>query len=109
MTGHHAYGPTGAGTVLLDLGPGAGALILFTPAELAGREIEISPGGPDESGPGTGRAHAAVRERPGPHGPRYAVVYAGLAPGGYTIWTDHTTPAGTVTITGGQVTCHDWV
>jgi hypothetical protein len=100
----HAYGPTGAGTVLLDLGTDTGALVLYTPAELVGREIEISP-----RDPGARRTHASVRERPGNHGTRYAAVYAGLAAGDYTIWQDHDTPAGTVTVMGGQVTCHDWV
>ena len=42
----HRYGPTGAGTVLLDLGAETGALVLYTPEELAGAEIEISPGCP---------------------------------------------------------------
>ena len=37
----HAYGPTGAGTVMLDLGPDTGALVLYTPADLVGSEIEI--------------------------------------------------------------------
>jgi hypothetical protein len=35
-------------------------------------------------------------------------VYEGLAAGGYTIWRDHSTPAGHVTITGGQVTSFRW-
>jgi hypothetical protein len=95
----HAYGPTGAGTVMLDLGAGTGALVVFTPATLAGAEIEISPGAP-----GSARTHACVRERPGPRGSRYAAVYAGLPAGAYTIWRDHAAPAGTVTITGGEIT-----
>jgi hypothetical protein len=99
----HSYGPTGAGTVMLDLGPGTGALILYTPPDLAGAEIEISPERPDAV-----RTHAAVRERPGPRGTRYAAVYAGLAAGAYTLWRDHDTPAATVTVTGGQVTTHEW-
>jgi len=99
----HSYGPTGAGTVMLDLGPGTGALVLYTPAALAGAEIEISP-----ERPGAARTHAAVRERPGPRGARYAAVYDGLAAGAYTLWRDHDTPAGTVTIAGGQVTTHEW-
>jgi hypothetical protein len=103
----HAYGPTPVGTVVLDLGAGTGALVLFTPAGLTGREIEISPGSPQA--PGARRTHAAVRERPGHHRTTYAAVYAGLAAGDYTIWRDQDTPAGTVTITGGQVTSHDWV
>jgi hypothetical protein len=93
------YGPTSAGAVMLDLGAGIGALILYAPAGLAGREIEISR-------PGDRRTHACVRERPAG---RYAAVYPGLAAGDYTIWRDHGTPAGTVTVTGGQVTSHDWV
>jgi hypothetical protein len=97
MTGH-ADGPTGAGTVMLDLGAGTGALVLYTPAALAGAEIEISP-----RAPGSARTHARVRERPGPHGSRYAAVYAGLPAGAYTIWRGHRDPAGTVTIAGGQV------
>lgn len=99
----HAYGATAAGTVLLELGAGIGALVLYTPAGLLGMEIEISP-----QVPGARRTHASVRERPGSLGTRYAAVYAGLPAGDYTIWRDHDTPAGTVTVTAGQVTCHDW-
>jgi len=99
----HNYGPTGAGTVLLELGPDTGALVLYTPAGLAGAEIEISP-----DPPGARRTHAAVRARPGRRGTRYAAVYPGLAAGRYTIWRDAATAAGTVTITGGAVTSHQW-
>jgi quercetin dioxygenase-like cupin family protein len=99
----HRYSPTKAGTVLLDLGADTGALVLYTPAELLGAEIEISP-----DAPGAHRTHAAVRARPGPGGTRYAAVYEGLAAGGYTIWRDHDTPAALVTVTGGQVTSHHW-
>jgi hypothetical protein len=99
----HSYGPTSAGTVLLDLGADTGALVLYTPADLLGTEIEISP-----DTPGAPRTHAAVRARPGPSGTRYAAVYEGLAAGGYTLWRDHATPAGQVTITGGQVTSVRW-
>ena len=35
-------GPSGPGTVVLELGADVGALVLLTPAELDGREIEIS-------------------------------------------------------------------
>ena len=102
MSGH-TYGPTSAGTVLLDLGPETGALVLYAPEELAGAEIEISP-----DTPGAVRAHAAVRARPAPGGIRYAALYQGLAAGGYTVWQDHDTPAGQVTITGGQVASFHW-
>jgi len=99
-----AYGPTDPGVVMLDLGAQTGALILYTPPGLVGREIEISP-----DTPGAKRTHASVRARPWSGGTRYAAVYAGLAAGEYTIWQDHDTPAAAVTVTGGQVTCHDWV
>jgi hypothetical protein len=99
----HRYGPTSAGTVLLDLGPETGALVLYAPEGLAGAEIEISPDTPSAV-----RTHAAVRARPRPGGTRYAAVYQGLAAGRYTIWRDHNTPAGQVTITGGQVTSFHW-
>jgi len=99
----HAYGPTGPGAVMLDLGAETGALILYTPPELAGREIEISP-----NVPGARRTHASVRERPWSGGCRHAAVYAGLPAGDYTMWRDHDTPAGTVTIAGGRVTTHDF-
>ena len=80
----HRYGPTSAGTVLLDLGADTGALVLYTPADLLGAEIDISP---DTTG--ARRTHAAVRARPGPNGTRYAAVYEGLAAGCYTLWADH--------------------
>jgi hypothetical protein len=99
----HRYGPTSAGTVLLDLGGETGALVLYTPENLAGAEIEISP-----DTPGAVRTHAAVRARPSPSGTRYAAVYEGLTAGGYTIWRDHDTPAGGVTITGGHITSFCW-
>jgi hypothetical protein len=99
----HRYGPTSAGTVLLDLGRETGALVLYAPERLAGAEIEISP-----DTPASVRTHAAVRARPAASGTRYAAVYEGLAAGGYTIWRDHDTPAGQVTITGGHVTSFHW-
>jgi hypothetical protein len=101
-------GPSGAGSVVLDLGEGIGALILDTSAELAGREIEISParGGASAS---TRRTHSLVRERRTGAGLSYAAVYPGLAVGDYTIWQDPVTPAATITVHSGQVTRYHWV
>lgn len=97
------YGATGAGTVVLEIGAGTGALVVCTPADLAGREIEISPAGEPAR-----RRHASVRERRGSGGTGYAAVYDRLSPGTYTIWRDQAAPAATVTIVGGQVTSYDW-
>ncbi len=99
-----AAGPTGPGTVILDLGADIGALILYAPAELDGAEIEIS----RDDEPGAPRTHSAVRQRPMAAKTAYAAVYPGLAAGPYTIWRDHHTPAVTVTITGGQITSCHW-
>jgi hypothetical protein len=96
-------GPSGPGTVVLELGPGVGALVLDTPAELDGREIEISP---DDQG--ARRTHSQVRPRHMTTGTRYAAVYPGLAAGRYTIWADEQRPAGRVVITGGRVTNWSW-
>ena len=73
-----SYGPTGAGTVLLELGPGVGALILHVPAELNGQEVEISRVGE----PAAPRTHAQVRERPtgGGVGTRRSIPGSPLAP-----------------------------
>jgi len=98
------YGPTGPGTVVLDIGPGVGALILHTPQELAGHEIEISPVGSH----GTRRTHAQVRMRPVDSGTGYAAIYPGLPAGRYTVWRDHVSAAGTVMVVGGKVARFDW-
>jgi len=102
-------GPTGPGSVVMELGAGIGALVLYTPPGLDGEEIEISrddasPGAPPS---GAERTHSMVRPRPLPGGTRYAAVYPGLRAGRYTIWRDEQTPAATITVTGGQVSnCH---
>jgi len=98
-------GPSRAGSVVLDLGAGVGALILDAPAELNGREIEISPAA---DGTGCRRTHSMVRERRTGARTSYAAVYPGLAAGHYTIWRDAAAPAGTVTIDGGRVTRYRW-
>jgi len=95
-------GPSGPGTVVLELGEGIGALVLDAPARLNGREIEISPSG------GGHRTHSLVRERNTGQGTTYAAVYPGLATAEYTVWLDDGTPAGKVTVRGGQVTRFRW-
>jgi hypothetical protein len=96
-------GPSGPGTVVLELGAGVGALVLYTPAELDGREIEISP---DDRA--ARRTHSQVRPRHMPAGTRYAAVYPDLAAGPYTIWADEELSAGQVEIAEGRVTNWSW-
>jgi hypothetical protein len=101
--GEPVAGPSGPGTVVLELGPGAGALLLHAPADMNGTEIDISLTG------STGRrTHSVVRPRHVLAGTQYAAVYPGLQPGHYTIWRQDQEPAGTVTIAAGAVTTFAW-
>ena len=101
----HAHGPTGPGTVIMELGADTGALILYTPADLDGAEIEISRHG-DLLGR---RTHSQVRQRPVANVTKYAAVYPDLRAGQYIIWLDeHTAATAAATITGGQVTSCHW-
>ncbi len=97
-------GPSRAGSVVLDIGGDTGALILHTPAEMLGREIDVTPA----RSPRAHGTHSLVRERQVSGTTTYAAVYPALPVGDYIIWRDRATPAGTVTITGGQVTRHHW-
>jgi len=115
-----AGGPSEPGSVVLDIGPGTGALVLYAPPDLDRAEIEISPAG-DPRAP---RTHSAVRRRltsaragadddapptaSAAEHVSYAAVYPALAVGSYTIWRDTGTPAGRATITDGQVTTWHW-
>jgi hypothetical protein len=100
----HAAGPTGAGSVVLELGGNVGVLVLHTPAAMHGQEIEISPC----DTMGVRRTHSQVRKRITATGTSYAAVYPGLTAGRYTVWRDAGRPAGTVTIEGGRVTDFHW-
>jgi hypothetical protein len=97
-------GPSGPGTVVLELGADVGALVLFTPAELDGQEIEIS----RDDAPVTRRTHSRVRPRHMAALTKYAAVYSDLPAGQYTIWADADHRAGRVLITGGRVTNWTW-
>ena len=97
-------GPSGPGTVVMDVGGDIGALILYTSAEMDGREIEISPDGQ----PAARRTHSQVRARHMASVTRYAAVYPGLHAGAYTIWDAQDRPAASVVITGGEVASCRW-
>ena len=99
-----ALGPSGSGSVVLDLGPGTGALVLHTPPELDGEEIEIS----RTADPAGVRTHSRVRRRDLPGRIQYAAVYPGLPAGDYVVWKDARTRATSVNVAGGQVTTAHW-
>ena len=98
-------GPSGAGSVVLEVGADTGALVLDTSADLVGQEIEVSPA---SGGPAARRTHSLVRERTTSAGTSYAAVYPGVGAGEYTLWRDDATPAAVITINGGQVTWQRW-
>jgi hypothetical protein len=89
---------------VLEVGADIGALVLYTPADLDGHEIEISL----DADPAARRTHSQVRQRHAGPRVRYAAVYPGLVAGAYTIWHDQSRTVGPVVINGGQVTSYHW-
>jgi hypothetical protein len=83
VTNHHHSKDARPEHVMLDLGPGVGALVLHTGADLHGVEIEISPAGRDGE-----RSHKQVHERPVAGRPLYGAVFEALPAGEYTLWLD---------------------
>ena len=66
---------------MVDVGPGAGALVIYTGEELHGEEIEISPVGDDAQ-----RVHTEVLRRRIASGQVWAAVFGSLADGEYRLW-----------------------
>ena len=85
--------------VMLDVGPGVGALVLQTGADLHGVEIEISPVGHDHE-----RSHKQVHERPVAGRPLYGAVFDSLPAGEYTLWLDDHPLRRHVAVAGAAVT-----
>jgi hypothetical protein len=95
---HHSKDPRPE-HVMLELGPGVGALVLHTAADLHGMEIEISPSGSDGE-----RSHKQVHERPVAGRPLYAAVFDRLPAGEYTLWLDDRPLRRNVAVAGEVVT-----
>jgi hypothetical protein len=95
---HHDELEVRARPVVLDLGGGVGALIVYTDPELLGTEVEISPSGDDSE-----RRHKQVLQRE--MGPETvtALVYDNLPEGDYTLWLDDDRWARDVHVDGGRV------
>jgi hypothetical protein len=90
--------------VVLDIGQGFGALLIYTTPELRGTEIEVSRVGDDAARP----VHAEVLERRVGGEPVFAAVLAALPEGDYRIRTDDSRLRNVVTIRGGEVAEVDW-
>jgi hypothetical protein len=102
MTEHHHEQDFEHG-VMVDVGPGTGALVIYARDELRGQEIEISPKGTDDQ-----RVHTDVLRRSIAGGYVCAAVFGSLAEGDYRLWHDTLTSPAEVHIVGGQVTEVDW-
>jgi hypothetical protein len=89
--------------VVLDIGNGVGALILYTAPELRGQEIEVSLRGTDSP-----RVHTDIQERLINGRRLFVGVYPDLPEGGYRIWTDDPGKPAEFGIASGQVTEVDW-
>ncbi len=100
----------GEGQVMLDIGDGVGALVLFADPSAAGLEIDISPDGAERNP----AFHVAVLPRravsAGPGRPAvHAAVYPSLAAGTWHLWhPDGDDIALTVDIRDGEVTEAHW-
>jgi hypothetical protein len=102
MTERHNQGSFEQG-VMVDVGAGAGALVIYTSDELTGEEIEISPLGHDER-----RVHTDVLPRKISGGQISAAVFGSLAEGEYRLWHRSQEQPATVRIVSAEVTELDW-
>jgi hypothetical protein len=85
-------------SVLVDVGNGKGALVLYLDRGFVDDEIEISPVG------SVHRVHTGVLDRQTAAGAVRAAVFGSLVAGSYRVWRDAHTAAATVTIVAGTVT-----
>jgi hypothetical protein len=89
--------------VVLDIGDGVGALIIYTAAELRGREIEVT-----SKGANAAHIHTDVHERLVGGRTVFTAIFPALSEGEYTIWNHAPMRTTNVTIVGGQVAEVDW-
>lgn len=97
--------PSHDGSVVLDIGDGIGALVIYVEPGRDGQEIEVSPcaGGP--------RAHGAVRRRDLSAGPVYAALLPALPAGSYDVFDPQRPgqpPVATVTVPSARVAELHW-
>ena len=85
--------------MMLDIGAGRGALVIYPGERYRHREIEISPG--DGSGR---RVHTGVHDRATAAGMVLTAVFGSLAAGEYVVWAQETIAGPTVVVSDGAVT-----
>ena len=89
--------------VMVDVGQGNGALVIYTGPDLSGAEIEISSAGDDAH-----RVHTEVLRRKTASGFMNAAVFGSLPEGEYRLWHDTLPVPVDVTIVSGEVEELDW-
>jgi hypothetical protein len=89
--------------VMVDVGPGVGALVIYADEDLRGQEIEISRAGSDSK-----RVHTDVLRRKAAGGHVFAAVFGSLDEGEYRLWHPSRRNPEPVQIVGGEVTEMDW-
>jgi hypothetical protein len=103
-------GPSGEGTVVLDIGGDRGAAVIVTPGELSGEEIEIRP----VDGPWDG-THTAIRPRDLRDAVAHAGVFGSLPAGQYRLRIRRgdpvraaSEPVVDLVVVGGEVVQVEW-
>lgn len=86
-------------TVVLDIGPGTGALVVNVPDDLLEQEVELSPVGRPRS-----RSHNVARRRHAPAGVVVAVVFPSVDPGAYDVRAPDGSLLATALVQAGRVT-----
>jgi hypothetical protein len=98
--------PSEAGSVVLDIGPGAGVAIVRTGSAMCGVEMEIRRHGEDWAG-----QHVYVRRRDGGGHSQFAAIFGSLDDGSYEFrvrGSSSAAPRAVVTIGQGSVAVTEW-
>jgi hypothetical protein len=97
----------GQGSVLLDIGDDIGAVLVVTPAEMEGVEVEIRP--EVESSGHVHHPHVAVVNRPVEGGQVPSLVFPEVREGTYGLYLKGDSVRRlAVTVAGGEVTGAEW-
>lgn len=89
---------------VLDIGEGAGALVVYTPPALKDEEVEIS----FDDGAPPHKVHTGVIERTLNGRPVCAAVFPSLRAGRYKLWRPAPAPQAGFLVSPGEVTELDW-
>jgi len=89
--------------VMVDVGPGHGALVISAPATMLGDEIEISPATDPDA-----RQHVFVLRRTLPRKTAYAAAFPRLRAGSYLVWGTGDRVVATPTVREGEVAAITW-